>query len=137
LGERVIVLDEKMFKRLLLAGEGDDNIDELIKLGYFKRIEGRMCRSNKYLEETGSFIESKKETLYEAVKQLGSAEDLEKTMELAGIRDFITFVFIAEELVRMGNSSRIRLKIVLSNNCLYDGMLPECILLLIWWKYRR
>lgn len=109
----MIALDEKMFKRLLLAGEGDDNIDELIKLGYFKRLEGRMCRSNKYLEETGSFIESKKETLYDVVKQLGSAEDLEKTMELAGIQDFITFVFIAEELVQDGKFVKDKVK-----NCL-------------------
>lgn len=91
-----------MFKRLLLAGEGDEDIDELIKLGYFKNIEGTVCRTSKYLEETGEFIDVKKKSLYAAVKKLGSAEDISKTMELAGIKDFLTFVFVAEELVQDG-----------------------------------
>lgn len=102
-----------MFKRLLLAGEDDDNIDELIKLGYFKNMEGTICRTSKYLEETGEFIDAKKKTLFEAVKKLGSAEDINKTMELAGIKDFLTFVFVAEELVQDGKFVKDKVK-----NCL-------------------
>lgn len=102
-----------MFKRLLLAGDGDEGIDELIELGYFKNIEGTICRTSKYLEETGKFIDARKEALYEAVKKLGSAEDINKTMELAGIEDFLTFVFVAEELVQDGKFVKDRDK-----NCL-------------------
>lgn len=112
-GERVKTLEEKMFKRLLLAGEGDEDIDELIKLGYFKNMEGTICRTSKYLEETGKFIDAKKESLYEAVKNLGSAEDINKTMDLAGIKDFLTFVFVAEELVQDGRFVKDKVK-----NCL-------------------
>jgi hypothetical protein len=106
-------LEEKMFKRLLLAGEGDEGIEELIELGYFKKIEGTICRTNKYLEETGEFIDAKKDSLYEAVRKLGSAEDINKTMELAGIKDFLTFVFVAEELVQDGKFVKDKVK-----NCL-------------------
>ncbi|HBC94951.1 MAG TPA: hypothetical protein DCZ10_19140 [Pelotomaculum sp.] len=111
--ERVKTLEEKLFKRLLLAGEGDGDIDELIALGYFKNMEGTICRTSKYLEETGRFIDARKESLYEAVKKLGSAEDINKTMELAGIKDFLTFVFIAEELIQDGRLVKDKVK-----NCL-------------------
>jgi len=95
-------MDEALFKRLLLAGEEDDGFRELVKMGYFKKINGTICRTDKFIEETGSFIDAKKEHLYEAVKKLGNAQDMGKAMELAGIKDFITFVFVAEELVADG-----------------------------------
>ncbi len=86
----------------MLAGEEDDGFRELVKMGYFKKINGTICRTDKFIEETGSFIDAKKEPLYEAVKKLGNAQDMGKAMELAGIKDFITFVFVAEELVADG-----------------------------------
>ncbi len=94
-------MDEYTFKQLMLAG-GEDDIEEFINLGYFKRIDGVVCRTDKFNEETAGFINSMKESLYQAVRELGSAEDMNKTMEMAGIKDFITFVFIAEELVQDG-----------------------------------
>jgi len=95
-------MDEIMFKRLLLAGDDDGSIEELIELGYFKKINGTVCRTNKYQDETNKFITSKKELLYEAIKKLGSTEDIQKVMKIAGIQDYVTFVFIAEELIQDG-----------------------------------
>ncbi|MDD2443653.1 MAG: hypothetical protein PHS52_04040 [Desulfotomaculaceae bacterium] len=103
-------MDEALFKRLLLAGEEDDGFKELIKMGYFKKIDGTVCRTNKFVEETGRFIDLKKERLYEVVKKLGNAEDMKKTMEMAGIKDFITFVFVAEELVADGRLVKDKVK---------------------------
>lgn len=95
-------MDEILFKRLLLAGVDDEDIGELIKLGYFKRIDDTVCRTSKYRDDTDRFISSKKDLLYKAVKELGSAEDIKRVMEITGIKDYITFVFIAEELIQEG-----------------------------------
>jgi len=102
-------MDEMLFKRLVLAGEEED-IEELVKMGYFKKIDGTICRTNKFLEETGKFIDTKKETLFEVVRELGSAEDINKVMEMASIKDFITFVFLAEELVEDGRLVKDKVK---------------------------
>ncbi|HOV78600.1 MAG TPA: hypothetical protein PK728_00715 [Bacillota bacterium] len=106
-------MDESLFKRLLFAGEDEENFEELVELGYFGRKEGIVFRTKKFIDETDSFIKSKKDSLYKAVKQLGSAADIGKTMEMAGIKDFITFVFIAEELIADGRFVKDREK-----NCL-------------------
>ncbi len=103
-------MDETLFKRLLFVGEDDENIGELISLGYLKKIDGTFCKTDKYQKDTGEFIASKKESLYKAIKKLGSAEDMQKTMELAGIEDFITFIFIAEELVADGKLAKDKVK---------------------------
>jgi hypothetical protein len=103
-------MDESFFKVLMFAGEGDDNLKDLIDRGYFKIIDGTICRTNKFLEETGSFIDTKKESLYLVVKEFGSAENLEAVMEKAGIKDFITFVFVAEELVEDGRLVKDKVK---------------------------
>ena len=95
-------MDEMFFKRLLFAGEDDEDFEELIKLGYFAKKDGHVFRTDKYIAETEQFINSKKEALYKAVKKLGSAQDINKVMEKAGIKEFITFVFLAEELVADG-----------------------------------
>jgi DNA polymerase II large subunit len=94
-------MDEYLFKRLLFAGE-EEEIEDLIKLGYFKRDHDKIYRTEKYQHDTEKFINVKKIALYEAVKKLGSAEDMDRAMEMAGIKDFITFIFIAEELVEEG-----------------------------------
>lgn len=103
-------MDESFFKTLMFAGEGDENLDELIRMGYFKVIEGSVCRTKKFLEETGRFIDDRKERLYQAVKELGSAENMEEVMEKAGIKDFITFIFVAEELVGEGKLVKDKVK---------------------------
>lgn len=103
-------MDEILFKQLMFAGEGDENLDELIEKGYFKIIDGSVCRTNKFLEETGRFIDDRKERLYRVVKEQGSAENLEETMEKAGIKDFITFIFVAEELVGEGKLVKDKVK---------------------------
>ncbi|MDD2553191.1 MAG: hypothetical protein PHP51_01280 [Desulfotomaculaceae bacterium] len=95
-------MDESFFKLLMFAGEGDENLDELIEMGYFKKIDGTICRTNKFLAETGRFIDDKKESVYQAVQELGSAEDMDAVMGKAGIKDFITFIFVTEELVGDG-----------------------------------
>ncbi len=94
-------MDEYLFKRLLFAGE-EEEIKDLIKLGYFNRDNDKIYRTEKYQHDTEEFINAKKDSLYQAVKKLGSAEDMDQTMEMAGIKDFITFIFIAEELVEEG-----------------------------------
>ena len=38
-------MDETLFKRLLLAGEDDENIDELIRMGYFKNMNGKILQT--------------------------------------------------------------------------------------------
>lgn len=103
-------MDESLFKQLMLAGEGDENLKDLIERGYFKIVDGAICRTSKFLEETGIFIDAKKEALYQAVKETGSAENIEEVMEKAGIKDFITFVFMAEELVEDGKVVKDKLK---------------------------
>jgi hypothetical protein len=103
-------MDETLFKTLMFAGEGDENLDELIEQGYFKIIDGSVCRTDKFLEETGRFIDDRKERLYQVVKKQGSAEDMEQTMEKAGIKDFITFIFVAEELVEDGRLVKDKVK---------------------------
>ena len=105
-------MDEGLFKRLLLAGEDDENISDLIAEGYLKVIDGKVLRTKKYQTEMDEFITSKKEALYRAVEELGSAENIPQTMEAAGITDFITFIFLAEELVAEG-----KLKKDASKNC--------------------
>lgn len=102
-------MDEMLFKRLMFAGEEED-IKELIKMGYFTKIDGVICRTKRFAEETGSFIDTRKEILFEAVKKLGSAEDLEKVMVMAGLKDFITFIFLAEELVEDGRLVKDKVK---------------------------
>lgn len=102
-------MDEMLFKRLVFAGEEED-IEELVKMGYFKKVDGTIRRTNKFLEETGKFIDTKKETLFEVVKELGSAEHMDRVMEMAGIKDFITFVFLAEELVEDGRLVKDKVK---------------------------
>lgn len=103
-------MDETFFKQLMFTGEGDENLNGLIEMGYFEVIDGNVCRTNKFLEETGRFIDGKKESLYQVVKELGSAENMEETMEKAGIKDFITFVFVAEELVGDGKLVKDKVK---------------------------
>lgn len=103
-------MDESLFKTLMLVGEGDENLDELIEMGFFKVIDGHVCRTDKFVEETGRFIDDKKERLYQAVKELGGAEDMEAAMEKAGIQDFITFIFVAEELVGEGRLVKDKVK---------------------------
>lgn len=103
-------MDESFFKQLMFAGEGDENLNELIEMGYFKIIDGSICRTNKFLEETGRFIDDRKESLYQVVKELGSAENMEEVMEKAGIKDFITFIFVAEELVGEGRLVKDKVK---------------------------
>ncbi|HHU87057.1 MAG: hypothetical protein ACOX86_00915 [Pelotomaculaceae bacterium] len=103
-------MDEMLFKRLLLAWEDDENIDELIRMGYFKKMNGRILQTELCREELGRFIDAKKALVYEAVKELGSAENMERVMEIAGIKDFITFVFVAEELVEEGKFVKDKVK---------------------------
>jgi hypothetical protein len=103
-------MDESLFKQLMFAGEGDENLKDLIERGYFKIVDGAICRTSKFLGETGIFIDAKKESLYQAVKENGSAENIEEVMEKAGIKDFITFVFMAEELVEDGKVVKDKLK---------------------------
>lgn len=106
-------MDEKFFKRLLLAGEDDENFEELVRLGYFARKDDYVFRTEKYKAETDKYIELKKQDLYKAVKKLGSAEDINKVMDMAGIKEFIIFVFLAEELVVDGKLAKDKEK-----NCL-------------------
>ena len=103
-------IDEMLFKRPLLALENDENIDELTQMVYFKQINGRILQTEFCREELNRFINAKKALVYEAVKELGSAEDIGRVMEMAGIKDFITFVFIAEELVEEGKFVKDREK---------------------------
>ncbi|NLI12845.1 hypothetical protein [Pelotomaculum propionicicum] len=105
-------MDEIMFKRLMFAGE-EEEVKELMKMGYFTKVDGVICRTRKFVEETGSFIDAKKEILFEVVKELGDAQDMEKVMEKAGIKDFITFIFLAEELVEDGRLLKDKLKNVI------------------------
>lgn len=95
-------MDEAMFKRLLFAGADDENIGELIDLGYLKRKNGTICRTNKYQVATDKFISQKKEHLFKAIERLGNADDIKKIMEAAGIKDYVTFIFVAEELIKDG-----------------------------------
>ncbi|NPV72491.1 MAG: hypothetical protein HPY89_01575 [Pelotomaculum sp.] len=104
------IMNEMLFKRLLTAGEEEENIEELIAMGYFTRKGGVICRTRKYREETENFISSKKERLYEVIKRHGSAEDIPRVMGEAGISDFITFIFLAEELVADGRLVKDRVK---------------------------
>lgn len=99
-------MDETMFKRLLFAGEDDENIEELVELGYFKKIDGTICKTNKCLADTDRFINSRKELLYEAIKKLGDADDIKKIMEMAGISDYVTFIFVSEELIQDGKLTK-------------------------------
>jgi hypothetical protein len=73
---------------------------ELVKRSY------TVFRTNKMDTELREFIDAKKEALYEAVKALGSACDIKKTMETAGIRDFLTLSVVADELVNEGKLIR-------------------------------
>jgi hypothetical protein len=103
-------MDEMLFKRLLLAGEDDENIEELIRMGYFKKMNGRILQTGLCREDMGRFIDAKKALVYGAVKELGSAEDMDRVMEMAGLKDFITFVFVAEELVGEGKFVKDKVK---------------------------
>jgi hypothetical protein len=103
-------MDESLFKQLMFAGDGDENLKDLIEMGYFKIVDGTICRTAKFLEETGCFIDAKKELLYQVVRELGSAENMEEVMERAGINDFITFIFVAEELVDDGKLVKDKVK---------------------------
>ncbi|NLJ75976.1 MAG: hypothetical protein GX325_01795 [Peptococcaceae bacterium] len=103
-------MDESFFKVLMFAGEGDENLNELMDKGYFKKIDGTICRTNKFLLETGRFIDEKKESVYQAVKELGDAESIEAVMEKAGIEDVITFIFVTEELVEDGRLVKDKVK---------------------------
>lgn len=103
-------MDERLFKRLLLAGEDDENIDELIRMGYFKKMNGRILQTGMCREDMGLFIDAKKVLVYQAVKELGSAEDMDRVMKMAGIEDFITFVFVTEELVGEGKFVKDKVK---------------------------
>ncbi|MEG3072449.1 MAG: hypothetical protein RQM92_17900 [Candidatus Syntrophopropionicum ammoniitolerans] len=103
-------MDESFFKVLMFAGEGDENLNELMDKGYFKKIDSTVCRTNKFLTETGRFIDEKKESVYQAVKELGDAESIEAVMEKAGIKDVITFIFVTEELVEDGRLVKDKVK---------------------------
>mgnify|MGYP005846255227 CR=1 FL=1 len=104
-------MDEEFFKKLLFVGQDNDDIEEFISLGYFIKSNDTVFRTNKYEEEIVRFIDSKKERLYQAIKGLGSAQDIKKVMELAGIKEFITFSVVAEELVREGKLVKDKEKI--------------------------
>lgn len=104
-------MDEEFFRRLMFAGVENDDIEEFISLGYFIKSSDTVFKTNKYDEEIGQFIDSVKEPLYHAIKELGSAQDIKKVMKLAGIKEFFTFSVVAEELVREGKLVKDREKI--------------------------
>jgi hypothetical protein len=95
-------MDEEMFSMLLFAEQDGANEEELIKLGYLIRSNDAIFRTNKMDKELREFVDAKKESLYTAIKESGSASDIEKTMEKAGIQRFITFSVVADELVKEG-----------------------------------
>ena len=95
-------MDEEMFRMLLFSERDGVNEEELIKLGYLIKSNDTVFRTNKMDTELREFIDAKKEALFEAVKESGSARDIKKTMEIAGIRDFFTFSVVADELVNEG-----------------------------------
>jgi hypothetical protein len=95
-------MDEDMFRLLLFSEQDGAGEEELISLGYLIRSNDTVFRTNKMDTELREFIDAKKEALYEAVKESGSARDIKKTMETAGIRDFLIFSVVADELVNEG-----------------------------------
>ena len=95
-------MDEEMFRMLLFSERDGVNEEEFIKLGYLIKSNDTVFRTNKMDTELREFIDAKKEALFEAVKESGSARDIKKTMESAGIRDFLTFSVVADELVSEG-----------------------------------
>lgn len=95
-------MDEELFRMLLFSEQDGTAVEEFIKLGYLIRSNDAVFRTSKLDKEMREFIDAKKEALYEAVKEYGSARDIKKTMEKAGIREFITFSVAADELVQEG-----------------------------------
>lgn len=91
-------MNETMFKRLFFAGEGDEGFDELVDQGYFTKIEDTYCRTQKFLDETQEYINVKKNMVYKAIQKLGGTDDIPKIMERTGIKDYITFIFLVEDL---------------------------------------
>ncbi len=96
-------MDEELFRHLIfLEANNSSDIEEFIKLGYFIRCDDTVYRTEKLEEDIKEFVELKKEELFAAIKKLGSAREINKVMELAGIQQFITFSILADELVREG-----------------------------------
>lgn len=95
-------MDEELFRMLLFSEQDGIAVEEFIKLGYLIKSNGVIFRTNKLDEELKEFIDNKKESLYGAVKEYGSARDIKKVMEMAGIKEFITFSVVADELVKEG-----------------------------------
>lgn len=95
-------MDEELFRMLLFAEEDGTSVEEFIKLGYLIRSNDAIFRTCKLDEDLKEFIDLKKESLYAAVKEFGSARDIQKVMERAGIKEFITFSVVADELVKEG-----------------------------------
>jgi hypothetical protein len=95
-------MDEELFRMLLFSERDGTFVEEFIKLGYLIRSNDTIFRTDKLDEELKEFIDLKKESLYEAVKEYGSARDIKKVMESAGIKEFITFSVVADELVKEG-----------------------------------
>lgn len=99
-------MNETMFKRLFFAGDEDEGFDELVAQGYFKKIDDTYCRTQKFLDETQEYINVKKNMVYKAIQKLGSADDITKIMERTGIKDYITFIFLVEDLRHEGKIIR-------------------------------
>lgn len=95
-------MDEELFRMLLFTEKEGTSVEEFIKLGYLIRSNDTIFGTEKLDEELKEFIDAKKETLYEAIKEFGSARDIQKVMERAGIKEFITFSVVADELVKEG-----------------------------------
>ena len=95
-------MDEELFRMLLFAEKDGVGEEEFIKLGYLIRSNDTVYRTNKLDEELKEFIDVRKESLYKAIKEYGSARDIKKVMESAGIKEFLTFSVVADELVKEG-----------------------------------
>jgi len=96
-------MDEELFRHLIfLEANNNSDIEEFIRLGYFIRCNDTVYRTEKLEEDIKEFVGLKKESLFAAIKELGSAREIIKVMELAGIQQFITFSVLADELVREG-----------------------------------
>lgn len=107
-------MDEELFRMLLFAEKDGTDVEEFIKLGYLIRSNDTIFRTNKLDEELKEFFSAKKESLYEAIKEFGSAQDIRKVMESAGIKEFITFSVVADELVKEGRLVKDKEKICIA-----------------------
>ncbi|NQS76032.1 MAG: hypothetical protein HQP61_06275, partial [Peptococcaceae bacterium] len=95
-------MDENLFRMLLFAEKDGVCEEEFIKLGYLIKSNDTVYRTNKLDRELNEFIDTKKKSLYAAVKEIGNARDIKMVMEKAGIKEFLTFSVVADELVKEG-----------------------------------